>query len=77
MFKEIIGISTWCDYLTPCPNGKDCMVGDFDCSQCKHFNGIKRIEHNCSINVSPIDESYYNKYLMLTKTIVKCRLSTV
>ena len=77
MFKEIIGISTWCDYLTPCPNGKDCMVGDFDCSQCEHFNGIKNVEHNCSINVSPIDESYYNKYLMLTKTIVKCRLSTV
>ena len=51
MFKEIIGISTWCDYLTPCPNGKDCMVGDFDCSQCKHFVGIKNVEHNCSVNI--------------------------
>ena len=22
---------TWCDYLTPCPHGNDCMVGDEDC----------------------------------------------
>ena len=22
---------TWCDYLTPCPHGRDCMVGDVDC----------------------------------------------
>ena len=20
---------TWCDFLTPCPNGMDCMVGDY------------------------------------------------
>lgn len=28
---------TWCDYLTPCPHGRDCFVGDFDCSICPHF----------------------------------------
>ena len=72
MGKEIIGLSTWCDFLTPCPNGNDCMVGDFDCSQCEHFVGSKNIEHNCSINVSPSDESYYNKYLMLNKEIIRC-----
>lgn len=28
---------TWCEYLTPCPHGRDCFVGDFDCSICPHF----------------------------------------
>lgn len=30
---------TWCDFLTPCPHGKNCLVGDYDCSICKCFNG--------------------------------------
>ena len=31
---------TWCDYLTPCPHGRDCFVGDFECSICPHFVDI-------------------------------------
>ena len=35
----------WCEYLTPCPNGQDCMVGEYECQcQCKHFVSSKIIE---------------------------------
>ena len=33
---------TWCDYLTPCPYGRDCFVGDFDCSICPHFVALTK-----------------------------------
>jgi hypothetical protein len=37
----IKGEITWCDYLTPCPFGKDCMVGDFDCCcMCEHHEKV-------------------------------------
>lgn len=27
---------SWCEFLDPCPYGKDCMVGDCDCCECEH-----------------------------------------
>ena len=27
----------WCEYLTPCPHGNDCYVGDYDCAHCSNF----------------------------------------
>lgn len=57
---------TWCDFLTPCPYGKDCMVGDYDCSICEYYNGN---------NTLPIIDDVltdYGKYSRIYKGCIKC-----
>ena len=57
---------TWCEYLTPCPHGRDCFVGDYDCSICEYNNGN---------NTSPIDDIFtdYGKYSRIYKGCIKCK----
>lgn len=42
---KIKGEFSWCEYLTPCPYGKDCMVGDFECCcSCEHHNKVEILQ---------------------------------
>ena len=51
---------TWCEFLTPCPHGRDCFVGDFDCSVCAFFVKVNPI--NATQNSeTKIDYSRYSK----------------
>ena len=59
MGKKIEFEYTWCEYLTPCPNGRDCFVGDFDCSICPHFG--KLIEVSKKVEEKIGDYSRYCK----------------
>ena len=35
----------WCEMLTPCPNNKNCMVGEYECEcQCEHFVSRKVVK---------------------------------
>ena len=62
---------TWCDFLTPCPHGNNCMVGDHDCMICKHFysNEILKSIHPCGM------ESY-STYFDIGVGIIKCTKKT-
>jgi hypothetical protein len=39
--EEIAFSYNWCEYLTPCPHNKDCMVGDYDCCVCEHNSKVR------------------------------------
>lgn len=54
---------TWCEYLTPCPHGRDCFVGDYDCSVCTHFGEIVPI-------LPTDDDSEMGDYKKYAKTFV-------
>ena len=58
---------TWCEYLTPCPHGRDCFVGDYDCHICPLFVGINTLP---DVDDSPLD---YGKYVKVYKGIIKCK----
>ena len=60
---------TWCEYLTPCPNGRDCFVGDFDCSICPHFDTINEVSKKVEKKVG--DYSRYCKTLV-GQLVCKC-----
>ena len=57
---------TWCDYLTPCPHGRDCFVGDYDCSTCEFCGEIKTLS-------STDDSLNYSKYVKVYKGYIKCK----
>lgn len=50
---------TWCDFLTPCPHGKDCLVGDFCCTQCEYFKS-HGIHKNIVVNGTESYKSYFD-----------------
>lgn len=61
---KIKGEFTWCEFLTPCPRGKDCMVGDYDCSQCDFcqeryvHKGLDRMPYYTSVGEFEIECNY-------------------
>lgn len=59
----------WCDFLTPCPHGKDCCVGDFDCHTCKHF--VNSIIDPCD-EEPPYTPTEYKKYTEISTGTVTC-----
>lgn len=63
---------TWCDYLTPCPHGRDCFVGDFDCSICSHFAEI--------VPLLPMEKEKigdYKKYSKIFKGEIICKKTKI
>ena len=60
---------TWCDYLTPCPHGRDYMVGDFDCvKSCGWCAG--HIIEEPEKEYKPGD---YHRYTDITKGQITCK----
>lgn len=60
----------WCDFFTPCPHGKDCFVGDYDCCHCKHH--VKQLCIDGEIN-NPIDSTIdYGRYFQTFKGQIIC-----
>lgn len=59
---------TWCDFLTPCPYGKDCMVGDYDCQQCENFKS-----HGIHKAISINGTESYNSYFNIGSGWIKCK----
>lgn len=66
---------TWCEYLTPCPNGRDCFVGDFDCSICPHF--VNLIATNKSAEESESVAGDYSKYCKVFTGEISCKYKKV
>ena len=68
MEKHILYEYTWCDYLTPCPHGNDCFVGDYDCFMCKHFvnDSAQSAVNDCRKN----DD--YSKYTKVYQSYLIC-----
>ena len=62
---------TWCDYLTPCPEREeeDVCIGDYDCTQCKHFVSMS-VERGLSGGIPPFD---YSLYVDVGRGTVKCK----
>lgn len=61
---------TWCEYLTPCPFRVGVMIGDYDCSQCKHHKKIKQYQNP---DIQKLGVCDYRRYSMITsKGIVMC-----
>ena len=60
---------TWCDFLTPCPCGKDCMVGDYECTQCHNFKS-----HEIYKNIVVNGTETYNSYFDVGAGYVECLL---
>lgn len=57
---------SWCDFLTPCPHNKGCMVGDYDCLNCEFFVKNNIIK---SVTLDP----YYKGYFNIGSGIVTCK----
>lgn len=59
---------TWCDYLTPCPHGNDCKVGDEDCvNNCGYCVGS--VIEEPEKEYAPGD---YHRYTDITKGQITC-----
>lgn len=59
---------TWCDFLTPCPYGKNCMVGDYDCMQCENFKS-----HGIYKSISIDGTKSYKSYFDVGSGFVVCK----
>lgn len=59
---------TWCDFLTPCPYGKNCMVGDYDCMQCENFKS-----HGIYKSISVDGTNPYKSYFDVGSGFVVCK----
>ena len=59
---------TWCDFLTPCPHGKDCMVGDYDCMQCENFKS-----HGVYKSIKVDGTESYNTYFNIGSGWINCK----
>ena len=72
MEKTILYQSNWCDYFTPCPHGKECCVGDYDCVTCEHF--VKHI----LIGEMPSDiKNDYKRYFKIYNGQIICNSSKI
>lgn len=58
----------WCDFFTPCPHGKDCFVGDYDCTTCPNYDHHVS-ERETKINNNNLD---YKKYFITYKDHIIC-----
>lgn len=58
---------TWCDFLTPCPHGNDCMVGDCDCLCCQHFISTEILKP-----IYPCGTESYSTYFDVGVGVVNC-----
>lgn len=54
----------WCEFLTPCPNGMDYMVGDFDCGVCEFCKK--------NIVITNVEGEDYKRYVEVGSGIVHC-----
>ena len=54
----------WCEFLTPCPNGMDYMVGDFDCGACEFCKK--------NIVITNVEGEDYKRYVDVGSGIVHC-----
>lgn len=70
---------TWCDYITPCPYHNEVwspeykcevMMGDYECSQCKHNAGLEEEKYNWSSLAHSFDGSNYTH--ITNNNICKC-----
>ena len=57
---------TWCDYLTPCKINPEILVGEYECSQCKHHKSMKE---NPGKKFDPCD---YARYSYIWEGEVEC-----
>lgn len=71
MGKKIKFEYTWCDYLTPCPHGRDCFVGDYDCSICPFCE--KYIVNKTPNASTKIDD--YGKYCKVYSGEITCKFT--
>lgn len=60
----------WCDYFTPCPHGKDCMIGDHTCYTCIHCKSYI-VNSERFKNTDKIDNDY-RKYFIINEGHVMC-----
>ncbi len=61
---------TWCDYLTPCKNYPNIMVGSYECSECPCFKGFEFLE--CSHNISETEFNNMSQYFKIYNESIKC-----
>lgn len=65
--------TTWCDYLTTCPDFSDIQIGSYECHQCPYFNGIteKTTDEFRQMNM---EKCGYQKYsIVKSKGVVSCK----